>query len=42
VLYTFIGRPSTNVPFNSLAALAAVSGLLKTIDAMPRLTPFWL
>lgn len=39
---TFMGLPSTRRPFNSLAALAAVSGLLKTIEAIPRLVPFWL
>jgi hypothetical protein len=42
VCLTFIGLPSTRRPFNSLAALAAVSGLLKTIEAIPRLVPFWL
>lgn len=41
-ILTLIGLPSTRSPFNSLAALPAVSGLLKMIDAMPRLVPFWL
>lgn len=39
---TFMGRPSTRRPLSSFAALAAVSGLRKMIEAMPRLVPFWL